>query len=131
LFRSGLAVVGLVGKTVRAVVVGRRCVAEAAVAVQGQAAVRGLAHQHRAQAVAVHVAVVSQNAGRGYIQGRVFGCCIAVVERYRRDVKDCDGDGDVGGGGASVGVVGVVVVGDGEGVVWRGCVGVGGGGVVG
>src|SRR5207247_2682468 len=62
--RVGLAVIGLVGEAVGAVVVGRRDVAEAAVAVQCQAAVCGLAHQHRAQGVAVHVAVVDQHAGR-------------------------------------------------------------------
>src|SRR2546426_3290317 len=45
LFRS-LAVIGFVSEAVGAVVVGRRGVTEAAVAVQGQTAMRGLADQH-------------------------------------------------------------------------------------
>src|SRR5439155_9567827 len=56
--RVGLAVVGLVGEAVGAVVVGRRRVAEAAVAVQGQAAVGGLAQQDGGQRVAFQAAVV-------------------------------------------------------------------------
>src|SRR5207248_1962156 len=59
----GRAVVGLVGEAVRAVVVGRRRVREAAVAAQGQRAVAGAADQDGRERVAVHIGIVGQNAG--------------------------------------------------------------------
>src|SRR5204863_341306 len=90
--RVGLAVVGFVSEAVSAVVVGGRRIPEAAVAVQGQAAVRGLADQRRAQAVAVHVAVVGEHTGSGHVQGDVFGRGVAVVDGHRRGVHGTDGD---------------------------------------
>src|SRR5439155_100298 len=113
--RVGLAVIGLVGEAVGAVVVGRRDVAEAAVAVQRQAAVCGLAHQHRTQGVAVHVAVVDQHAGRGHVQGRVFSRGVAVVDSHRRVVHACDGDAHRGN--ARVGLAVISLVGEAVGAV--------------
>src|SRR5437870_3439796 len=92
----GLAVVGVVSEAVEAVVVGRRGVTETAVAVQGQAAMRGLADQHRAQSVAVDIAVVGQHAGGGDVQSGVFGRNVAVVDGRRRVVCACDGDDHCG-----------------------------------
>src|SRR5439155_731633 len=110
--RVSLAVVGLVGKVVGAVVVGRRAVAEAAVAVQGEAAVRGLADQHRVQGVPVHVAVVGEHAGRRDVQSGVLGRGVTVVASHRRVVYSADLDGDRGYpplGSSVVGLVGKVV----------------------
>src|SRR5439155_1432695 len=89
----GLAGVGLVGEAVGPVVVGRRGVTEAAVAVQGQAAMRGLADQHRAQSVAVHITVVGEHTAGGHVQGGVFGGAVAVVDGDGRVVDAGDGDG--------------------------------------
>src|SRR2546425_317984 len=88
----GLAVVGLVGEAVGTVVVGRRGVTETAVAVQGQAAMRGLADQHRAQSVAVHITVIGEHAAGGHVQGGVFGGAVVVVDGDGRVVGTCDGD---------------------------------------
>src|SRR5262245_5203938 len=104
----GLAVVGVVSEAVGAVVVGRRGVGEAAVAVQAQAAVRGLAHQHRVQGIAIRIAVVGQHAGGGYVQSGVFGRAVAVVDRHRCVVDAGDGDHDGGDAGVGLTVVGLV-----------------------
>src|SRR5439155_9740881 len=98
--RGGLTIIVCVGELVGAVVIGRREVAEAAICIQRQGAVRGLAHQDGVQGVAVHVAVIGQYARRGHVQGRVFGRGVAVVDRHRRIVDCCDGEGN--GGGARV-----------------------------
>ena len=59
------AVVGLVGEAVAAVVVGVGRVGEGAVGVQSQRAVGRAADEHRAQRIAVHIAVVAEHAGSG------------------------------------------------------------------
>src|SRR5262245_64273664 len=104
----GLAVVGVVSEAVGAGVVGRRGVGEAAVAVQAQTAVRGLAHQHRVQGVAVDIGVVGEHAWGTDVQGGVFGGGVAVIDRHRRVVDAGDGDHDGGDAGVSLAVVGLV-----------------------
>src|SRR5439155_1617386 len=91
-----LAVIGFVSEAVGAVVVGGGRVTEAAVAVQGQTAMRGLADQHCVQGVALDVAVVAQHAGHGHVQGGVFGGGVTVVDGHRRVVHSGDGDADRG-----------------------------------
>src|SRR5439155_26043094 len=91
-----------------AYVVGRRGVTEAAVAVQGQTAMRGLADQNRAQGVAVHVAVVGQHARRRDVQDGVFGRGVTVVDRHRRVVGACDRDGHRGDAAVGLAVIGFV-----------------------
>src|SRR5207249_2667527 len=88
--------------------VGGRRVAETAVAVQGQGAGGGLADQERAQAVAVHVAVVGEHTSGGHVQGDVFGRGVAVVDGHRRVVHGCDGDVDGGDARVGLAVVGLV-----------------------
>src|SRR5262249_7367952 len=81
--RVSLTVIGLVSETIDAVVVGGGRVAEAAVAVEGQSAVSGLADQHGAQSVPVDVTVVGEHASSSHDQSRVFGSGVAVIDRDR------------------------------------------------
>lgn len=54
-------IIGDVREAVRAVEIGIGCVAEEAIAVQGQAAAAHVANQHRGQRVAIRVRVVAQH----------------------------------------------------------------------
>src|SRR5207247_2171601 len=111
--RVGQTVIGPVGEAVGAVVVGGRRVGKATVAVQLESAVRGLADQHRARSTTVPFAAVCRSAGRGYVQGGVFGRGVAVVNGHRRVVHAGDGDGHGGDAGVGQAVVGLI----GKGVV--------------
>src|SRR5205085_1158855 len=86
-----VAVVGLVGEGVGAVVVGRRGVGEAAVGVERQRPVRRAADQHGRQCVPVHVRVVTKNPGGRQGEGRVLRGRVAVVGGDRRVVDRGDG----------------------------------------
>src|SRR5204862_6461419 len=88
--------------------VGGRRVAETAVTVQSQAGAGGRREGKRAQAVAVHVAVVGEHTGSGHVQGDVFGRGVAVVDGHRRVVHGCDGDVDGGDARVGLAVVGLV-----------------------
>ena len=81
------AVRDLVGEAVGAVVVGIRRVGEGPVGVEHQRAMRRAGQQHRAQRVAVRVAVVAQHPGRGHRQHPVLGHRIGIRPRDRLAVE--------------------------------------------
>ena len=76
--RVGRAVVGLVGEAVGPDVVGRGHVAERAIGVEGDRAVRGISDLERGQDVAVGIGVVAEDARGGHDLGRVLGRAVAV-----------------------------------------------------
>ena len=81
----GQTVVGPIGKAVRSEIVGRRCVAETAVCIQGERQrIRRPAHQHCRQRIPIRVAVVGQHSADGrHHQDRVFVNAVTVVPRHR------------------------------------------------
>src|SRR5439155_439349 len=105
-------VVGPVGEGVGAVEVRGRRVDEGPVAVQGEGAVGGAADQDRLHRAAVHVGVVTQDAGRRHGQRRVLVGGETVVGRHRGVVDRPHRDGysrHVAVGAAVVGLVGETV----------------------
>src|SRR6185369_5181366 len=109
----GLAVVGFVSEAVRTIVVERRGVAEAAVAVECQGAVSGAADLDSGERIAINVAVIGQHTRCVHREGGVFGRGVTVVGDDRagsagRIVDRSDGDADGGGGTVGLAIVGFV-----------------------
>src|SRR5665213_716701 len=95
----GGAVVGAVGESVAAVVIGGREVSEAAVGVEIQHSMTDVTYEHRGQRVAFHIRVVGKNAGRGGNNERhVFQRGICVVVGDGRVIHRNDGDRHRAGG---------------------------------
>src|SRR6185369_12364047 len=97
----GQAVVGFVSETIRTVVVERRGVGEAAVAVQTQYAVGGAVHEDRGERIAIDVAVIGEHTRGADCESGVFGCGVGVIGHdgaggARRVVDRSDGDGHSG-----------------------------------
>src|SRR5665213_1594994 len=91
----GGAVVGAVGESVAAVVVGGREVSETAIGVEIQYAMSDVAYKNRGQRVAFHIRVVGKNAGRGGNNERhVFQRNILSLIGYGRVVDGRNGDGN-------------------------------------
>src|SRR5664280_1080088 len=117
----GGAVVGAIGESVAAVVVGGRKVSETAIGIEIQHSMTDVTYKHRSQRVALHIRVIGKNAGGGDGQTNVFQRGISVGHRDRGVIHrgDVDGDrGEIAVGGAVVGAVGervaAVVVGGGK-----------------
>ena len=94
----GEAVVGAVAKGIRADVVVRWCVIEAAAGIERERAVRGRNDERRRQCIAIPVAVVGENTWHHDTEHRVPEHGVAVRHRDRRGVRgrrsvDRDGDG--------------------------------------
>src|SRR5664280_1197497 len=105
----GGAVVGAIGESVAAVVVGGRKVSETAIGIEIQHSMTDVTYEHRSQRVALHIRVVGKNAGGGDGQTNVFQRGISVGHRDRGVIhrSDVDGDGgEIAVGGAVVGAVG-------------------------
>src|SRR5664280_715005 len=105
----GGAVVGAIGESVAAVVVGGRKVSETAIGIEIQHSMTDVTYEHRSQRVALHIRVVGKNAGGGDGQTNVFQRGISVFVGDGRVVhgRNVDGDGgEIGVGGAVVGAVG-------------------------
>src|SRR5665213_1909620 len=108
----GGAVVGAVGESVAAVVVGGREVSEAAVGVEIQHSMTDVTYKHRGQRVALHIRVVGKNARSRDGQRDVFQRGICVIVGHGRVVhgRNVDGDrGEIAVGGAIVRPVGEAV----------------------
>ena len=92
--RRVLAVIGLVGEGVRAVVVWRRSVCKRSIGRKGEAAVRWQAQDHGGQPVSFHVTVVGHDSWSGDREFRVLIDVVGVVRGHRRIIDRMDGDGD-------------------------------------
>src|SRR5664280_2921445 len=105
----GGAVVGAIGESVAAVVVGGRKVSETAIGIEIQHSMTDVTYEHRSQRVALHIRVVGKNAGGGDGQTNVFQRGISVGHRDRGVIHRSDVDGaggEIAVGGAVVGAVG-------------------------
>src|SRR5664280_2494690 len=105
----GGAVVGAIGESVAAIVVGGRKVSEAAIGIEIQHSMTDVTYKHRDQRVALHIRVVGKDAGGGDGQTDVFqrGICVGHGDRGVIHRGDVDGDrGEIAVGGAVVGAVG-------------------------
>ena len=91
-------VIGLVGETVGAVVVGGGRVAQSAIGLQRQRPMRRAGDQHGGQGIVLDIGVVGEHAARrGHRQRGVLGDGVAVVHRHRRVVDRGDRQRDGGG----------------------------------